>query len=500
MRRVAVLTLLILVVALPAAPQGLDRYLETSQQLRKQVESLASATTRDEGAIRDILPFSQGAAFVEFVSAAPSFRRVLAEVDAERLNKMLAGTPGASGTALVSHVAAPAVLAAAVEYGSILQQTSGTTTTLRGNVLGIARFAVGSEQFAYCAPVANTTCSSTARQLRRLSASVSFQDRRPAAAQAAGAAPAAGTLLGADYRVTAWAARLDLTPSNNLDHPSYSRDWSAAITALQKDPAAPVLSKALTGLINDKAGPVYDPWTERTVARLQEAATPQAFYDELETALTTLVAELQQADPQFASNIGALRRAYATYFNVRDGLLQRAQSNKASLEFTSRRPGDQPNSSNLRLIYSHQPTRMPSVVTVNASLSWYNNQLEGTSSRLRDLQVAGQLDRRLGNVGSFGPATLTLAGYVQWMKDDAVILIGEGTAAPGTTIELPGPAARLLNTKGTVGVFQARISVAMTPAVRIPISVTWANRNELIKERDVRGQIGLTFDVDQLLH
>ena len=32
--------------------------------------------------------------------------------------------------------------------------------------------------------------------------------------------------------------------------------------------------------------------------------------------------------------------------------------------------------------------------------------------------------------------------------------------------------------------------------VEIPISMTWSNRTELIQESDIRGQIGLTLDLD----
>jgi len=40
----------------------------------------------------------------------------------------------------------------------------------------------------------------------------------------------------------------------------------------------------------------------------------------------------------------------------------------------------------------------------------------------------------------------------------------------------------------------------LTEAVKVPFSITWATRKELIKNKDVRGQIGLTLDIDQLLH
>jgi hypothetical protein len=121
------------------------------------------------------------------------------------------------------------------------------------------------------------------------------------------------------------------------------------------------------------------------------------------------------------------------------------------------------------------------------------------AGRLRDLQVAGQVDRRLGDDGSLGRPVLSLAAYYQWMRADALILIPQGTTAPGSSIELPAEASTLLGTKGHLGVVQAKLSLRLTDSVKIPLSMTWATRKELIKEKDVRGQIGLTLDIDQVL-
>jgi hypothetical protein len=46
---------------------------------------------------------------------------------------------------------------------------------------------------------------------------------------------------------------------------------------------------------------------------------------------------------------------------------------------------------------------------------------------------------------------------------------------------------------------QARLTVPIFAGVELPISVTWANRSELIDESEVRGQIGFTFDTAQIL-
>lgn len=47
---------------------------------------------------------------------------------------------------------------------------------------------------------------------------------------------------------------------------------------------------------------------------------------------------------------------------------------------------------------------------------------------------------------------------------------------------------------------QAKITFPVKGSgVKIPLSVTWANRTELIKEKEVRGNIGITFDLDTIV-
>ena len=53
---------------------------------------------------------------------------------------------------------------------------------------------------------------------------------------------------------------------------------------------------------------------------------------------------------------------------------------------------------------------------------------------------------------------------------------------------------------GTIGLFHTKLTVALKDAgVHIPLALTISNRTELIKEREIRGNIGVTFDVDKLV-
>ena len=47
----------------------------------------------------------------------------------------------------------------------------------------------------------------------------------------------------------------------------------------------------------------------------------------------------------------------------------------------------------------------------------------------------------------------------------------------------------------TIGKLQAKLKIPIAEGIDLPISVTWANRTELIDEHEVRGQFGFTFDL-----
>ena len=54
--------------------------------------------------------------------------------------------------------------------------------------------------------------------------------------------------------------------------------------------------------------------------------------------------------------------------------------------------------------------------------------------------------------------------------------------------------------KGHIGLFQAKLTIPMKGSgVKIPISFTVANRTEVIKETDVRANIGISLDLDSLV-
>jgi len=477
----------------------IDIYLNTPDSA-----SVANNTSRTDLDIRSVLPARQSQRYAQYVAAKTKYvdeAALKAAIEKLRLNKIVGNTAGGSGTtSLVSSVAVPAVLGFVNESGAILQKTNGNTTTLRGNLLGISRLVLGQTQFPDCA----NTCA--AQWLRRFSAGISFENVSTktvtgTAATATSTVPVTADLFGNNYRMASWSARFDFTHNDPFD-PAYTMVWKTAIDKLKKDKAGADLTQAVSDLFTDTATgnvtDIYTDWQAQTVQALRGLDAAH-FKQMLDDRLLALTDRLAAADPAFGTRVATLRRGFENYASVRDDILKAIQSHKLSLEYTNLHPRGQAYTSNLRFIYSHQPTNQPTLITVNAAFTWYNSLPPGVKSgTLRDVQIAGQIDRRLGEIPNLGNATLTLGGYYQYMKNDAVIVIGPGNVAPGSGIVLPGTAATLLGTKGNIGIVQGKLSIPISGAVKIPLSVTWSNRAELIKEADIRGQVGITFDMDSI--
>jgi hypothetical protein len=470
----------------------------------------ASPDERDAASLRAILPAQKSSSFANYViaktpvTANGDLSALLKDVDALRMNKQLGSSGGSTGiTSLLSNVAGPSLIGLGVEYGAIQQNTTGNTTTLRANLLGVSRVLLGEQQFSYCPEIDQKHCEPVSRWLRHFSGNVSFENTNNTTGTGTATAvnsttPTPVDLFGNGFRMSSWGARFDFTATDPAD-PGFLDRFKDVVQQLRNDQSSADLTKAVNDLFNGSAKDAYNEWLGQTLPILKNAATPDQFKSLLDQQLNALVTRLKAANGDFLTKIIALRRASESYFAARDKRLQDIQSRRFSLEYTNLHALNQPTTSNLRFIFSHQPTAAPLLITANAAMTWYNSIPTGaTTGRLRDVQAAAKIDRRLGMIPNLGNAVLTVGGYYQWMKEDALIEIGPGNVAPGSGIVLPGTAATLLGTKGSIGIVQGRVTVPLNNTIKIPLSLTWSNRTELIKESDTRGQIGVTFDIDSL--
>jgi hypothetical protein len=424
---------------------------------------------------------------------------LIQQVAAGQLNKILTGPSGGAGTtSLVAQSVAGDVISVATEYGAINQAVSGNTTTLRGNLAGVAGFFVG-DPYLGCTSLA-VGCTPGSRLARSFSASISIDaassgSKTVTGINAATGASATTSIFSSGSRMSAWGARYDFMHKTLYDTKKYA-EFARAVQAAAKSSQ----EQALNDSFQDLMGEVVSAMGRDTfIAALQNAA-PGTLWDVLQAQLDVLASALVAKNPQIMTKVQAAANAIQASFLQRDEILNELQDNKFSVEFSGVHPLGQPNLSNLRLIYSKQPIKGPLLLTFNGAVEWYDTVPTGVKvSKLRDVQLAAQLDRQLGTIPQLGPAVLTLAFYYQWMQDSALITIPAGNTVPGTGIILPGAASTLLGTKGNIEVGQLKVTIPIKSGmIKVPISFTWSNRTELINESDKRGQIGLTFDLDSI--
>jgi len=130
---------------------------------------------------------------------------------------------------------------------------------------------------------------------------------------------------------------------------------------------------------------------------------------------------------------------------------------------------------------------LESEYTLNATVNFFNQARLGMHGNFRDFQIAGKWDIPVGHLPSFvAKGTLTFSGLYENLHQKPLgidLLIND----------------EKVNQPGNMGVFQAKYSIPIgDSAFQIPISFTASNRSELIKEKEMRGNIGITLDLDKV--
>jgi hypothetical protein len=123
-------------------------------------------------------------------------------------------------------------------------------------------------------------------------------------------------------------------------------------------------------------------------------------------------------------------------------------------------------------------------ITGNASLTVFEGDVPpGATGRIRDFQFTGELDFKIGSAESVGAFTLALAGkYIRQLQNS---YNDAGTMVP--------------NTAGTIAVGQIKLIIPTKgTGVKIPLSLTFANRTDLIRESIVHANVGITYDLDTI--
>ena len=388
--------------------------------------------------------------------------RALQALEDRRADKQVGDGGGstAGSTSLASKGGTPALLAFAVENGALARDISGTTVTFRGTPVGLIRALGNTGYFDTLA-----TDDGAVAVLQKFSFSASFDTSR-------GSSNAGQPTLRANRNQFS-AAALRVSLVDRKDPRAAINDDRWAAFARQVDDSASVA--ALTALLAD---PAVTAWIGKANAAIDAAAV-----DSIETVVIGQFRELGAIPlrPETRTAVEAATRELRALLQRRaDVLRDIAGGAQLVLDWSYQRPQDETTSSNFKVVGS---VGRSFLLTANAALTFYHGALAVGTDRVRDIQAALQVDVPFGNPDTLGRYAVTLATKVQHLPED--VLAPEGVLFPGT--------------KGTIWLGQIKLTIPVRGlAAKMPLSVTLANRTELIPEKKVfaRANIGFSYDLD----
>lgn len=450
--------------------------------------------------------------FLAAVSSDSAFSNLVAAWEQGRVDKQTGATATSAGTTdLVSKPSTSELLGLAVQTGALTQTTTGNTATLQGNAEGMIDALRG-------VPVVCLECSGTP-VLKNINFSASFnlsQQGSKSVSTTGTATPSTPTVATVELpqstrQLSSFTARYDIY--NPLDPRSsqFKGAWSTAYQNHKADLTSKSadLIKSVAAILPD-GGKLHKPYEDlqKKYKPLIIAAADNADRDTLtqdvENYFNEVTTLLRANIPDFDQKVSLAVESLSRYSQLNYDALQEARGKpQFTFEYTFNRPPSQPETHDFRLIFGLSPAKGQGLLSLNLAGTLYGNSIPvgARYGRIRDFQFAAEYDRPLGNAISH-PATLSLAGYVQYQFDPSVLNIGPGNLAPGTNITLPQNAQVLLGTKGTIGILQAKVTLNTKSGVTIPIGVSWSNKTDLLNATEVRGNIGMTYDfssISQLL-
>jgi hypothetical protein len=391
-------------------------------------------------------------------------RKALQALEERRADKQVGDASGAAAgsTSLVSKGGTPAILAVAVENGALTQSISGTTVTFRGTPVSLVKSIQNTGYFDTL-----KTDDAAVAVLQRFSFAASFDTSR---GLAEGEQPVftanRSQFAGASLRISAF---------DNKDPRAAVNDdrWTRfAYTQSNLDEAA---LKAFTAL---SADPAVLTWLAATQQAIREATDAQV--EGVVRARFAALAAVEISPATRAAVIEAGKQFEGLLKRRADVLEEIAGGSQLVFDLAYQKPATGPTSGNLKVVGS---VGRSILLTGNIAATFYLGDVPAATDTLRDIQGAIQIDIPFGDPDGIGRYVFSVSTKIQHMPDDLVA--GEGTLFPGT--------------KGTVALGQMKLTIPVRgSAAKIPLSVTVANRTELIAEKKVfaRAQVGFSYDLD----
>lgn len=424
---------------------------------------------------------------VKIIIARKSTPKYLVEAEETRLDKQVAAGPSnTNGNSLIVKGGTPAILGFAVENGGLSRTANGSAITFRGNPVGLIN-AFANRGFV--PSVKEDEKDSLLRFMKKTSFAFTFNTDR---------GPNPGVFTATQQQLSSFSARIEFINRRKAD--LYIRDWEDFLGTKAQSLANYLSKNQLIETGIDESvfpfgkwkDPILQAWWVQTQTEMAKASDAEVSAV-LQASLEKL--PIKQLLPETIAILSGVETQLGLYMSGRDDLLKKInRGTLVTFEYVNKREVNAPDTSNFTFIAEKGTGGGAIDFTFNASLTMFNNMdsvrnfvrlnpLLPRPGRVRDFQFAGQIDVPIGSVTDFGQFDLFASGRYERLLENASTDIG---------LVIP-------NTKGDIGYLQVGVKVPIKgTGLKIPFSVTFANRTELIKEKTVRGNIGFTFDLDSL--
>jgi hypothetical protein len=431
--------------------------------------------------------------------------KTLVDLMAVRVDTQLGSPSQSSGsTSLATKGAVPAILGFAVEHGALTRDVNGTVVTFRASPAGLVKALQGEGLLDMYRDYEQ---SAGFRFASRFSLAASFDTSR-------GETP--NSLLADEQQLSAWSVRVVAYDTRDPRGRKYYDFWTTLaheqgavlqdvrrrlVEAFGRWPGFTTWQSAFTSRV---IAEVDGPWesSARGDAATQRAATTMTriLDEELPklAALGTPPADVAPALDAYVSNLTQV----VTFRN--DVYAYALKGSIATFDWTTARDPNLPDLYTLTGVYegSFGKQRLTDV-TANAAVSFYASEVGGRS--LKDFAFTAQLDKPLGSVAEI-PFVLTASFKWQYLPEDVPVPASALVTSVTEDISaMPAPlptatvmAGAAIAPKGHLVLGQAKLTIPLKGGAKIPLSVTLANRTELITEKKViaRANFGVTFDLD----
>jgi hypothetical protein len=422
-----------------------------------------------------------------------SYASFVTQAQEQRTDQQLGAGPSSSGTtSLVSKGGIPYALAFAVENGAATQTQSDTTVTFRVNPAGALSLFNNS---GFITGFRQTENDALLKFLRKTSLGFTFDTTR-------GDQP--GVFTGDRQQLSEVNVRFEFVNDRDPRLRKHKAKWeqfvgNQGVTFANQSWETTV---ALTTFgdrdgIDSFSDPALQAWLEET-NRLIVQETANLTGEQRIAAVGEIIrrqADLVPVELVTDETVRAFT-SYASAFRAYQDAKQEvideiAKGNVFTFEYTNKREVNASDTSNFRFIAAKGREVMGGRMdfTANGSLTLFHQRPtplspdDPTPGRVRDFQFAGQVDVPF-KVGELGQFVFWFSGRYERLLEDATTQLG--TTVPGT--------------KGDIAVGQFGLKIPIpTLGIDFPISFTFANRTELVKEREVRGNFGFTFNLDDIL-